>query len=78
MQDSLTKHINDLSLLEVDDVNLDGSLLYLAYAEAGQINTRCAIKRVVVSSSGVSISYPDGNKMNNYIWNNRTTYNYLQ
>jgi hypothetical protein len=57
INDFRTKRYKDLPSLEVDDVNGDGSLLYMGKYEPQFLNTRCAIKKVTVTNGSVSTQW---------------------
>ena len=63
------------NLLQVDTV---GSTTYLGYAEAGSITSGSvwAIKRIVESGQDVVITWADGDKDYNNIWDNRLALTY--
>lgn len=66
--------------MRIDDVNGDGSLVYIGYCERpGTLNTEAKwkLKKVVVAGTVTTITYAEGNTSFNFVWDNRTSYNYL-
>ena len=62
-------------LLQVDSVGLT---TYLGYADAGTLTSGAtwAIKRIVETGNDVAITWADGDKSFNNIWNDRLTLTY--
>ena len=63
-------------LLQVDTI---GNTNYIGYANAGSVTsaTVWAIKRVVETGNNVVITWADGTKDFDNVWDNRTSLNYL-
>jgi len=67
--------IDKTNLLQVDTV---GATTYVGYAEAGSVTSGSvwAIKRIVESGQDVVITWADGDKDYNNIWDNRLSLTY--
>jgi len=67
--------IDKTNLLQVDQV---GNTTYVGYAEAGTATSAgtWAIKRIVESGNDASITWADGDKDYNNIWDNRLSLTY--
>ncbi len=67
--------IDNTNLLQVDQV---GQTTYLGYALAGSVTggSVWAIKRIVESGNDASITWADGDKDYNNIWDNRLALTY--
>ena len=66
---------DNTKLLQVDTV---GNTTYLGYADAGSVTSGAvwAVKRIVESGNDVVITWADGDKDYNNIWDNRLTLTY--